>query len=165
MRSSLSQNCWLNSPSIARPVEVNSSKLWSLEVSSKLCCCLCLSILLAESKPCLSSWAEPTRVSIIHSTSYKSSYSTITVTIQLDHNNHNLDQVWRRLDGGWQQVLLLGVRPGQLFDRAHLVHRTWRHSCHHREPSGAGCACHPHRPRRSLHRVDRLPQRGHLCLG
>merc|ERR1712107_864827 len=33
------------------------------------------------------------------------------------------------------------------------LHRTWRHSRHHREPGGAGCACHPHRPRRSLYRV------------
>jgi len=56
-----------------------------------------------------------------------------------DHHNHNnnndnndhLNQMRKRLDGGWGQVFLLCIRPGQLLDRSHLLYRAWRNPCHH----------------------------------
>jgi len=79
----LAEDCWLDTKGVVWSVKVNSSDLRSLHTASKLGCGYSLSVLTTETKTSLKTWANGVRVSIIDSTSDKTSNTIVTVSVQL----------------------------------------------------------------------------------
>lgn len=78
------QNCGLNSMGCVRTVELDSSKLRSLYVSSQLSCGIETSLLVpAEAKASLCSDTNTIRITIIDAACYEASNSAFTLSIQL----------------------------------------------------------------------------------
>jgi len=69
VRATLSKKGGLHSEGSVWPVELNSSKLWRLDVASELSSSIKASLrVLAESKPCLSAKTDPVSVAIVDAT-------------------------------------------------------------------------------------------------
>jgi len=81
--SSLAEDGGLHTKCIVWSVKVDSSDLRSLHTASQLGCGYSLSVLTTETKSSLKTWANGVGVSIIDSTSYKTSNTVITGPIQL----------------------------------------------------------------------------------
>ena len=81
---SLAEDCWLDTKGVVWSVKVDSSQLWGLDVASKLGSGNSLASLAAESKTSLETRTDGVGVSVVDSTSDKSSNTTVTVAIQLD---------------------------------------------------------------------------------
>ena len=82
--SGLTKDCWLDTKSVVRSVKVDTSDLWSLYIASELGCSYSLSILTRESEPSLETRTDGVGVSIIDSTSHKTSNTAVTVPVQLN---------------------------------------------------------------------------------
>jgi len=83
-RGRLVEDSWLDSKGVVWSVEVDSSQLWGLDIASKLGCGHSLASLATESKTSLETRADGVGVSVVDSTSNKSSNTTVTVAVQLD---------------------------------------------------------------------------------
>jgi len=83
-RGRLVEDSWLDSKGVVWSVKVDSSQLWGLDVASKLGSGHSLASLAAESKTSLEARTDGVGVSVVDSTSNKSSNTTVTVAVQLD---------------------------------------------------------------------------------
>jgi len=83
-RGRLVEDSWLDSKGVVWSVKVDSSQLWGLDIASKLGCGHSLASLAAESKTSLEAGTDGVGVSVVDSTSDKSSNTTVTVAVQLD---------------------------------------------------------------------------------
>lgn len=81
--SSLTEDGGLHTKCVVWSVKVDSSDLRSLHIASQLGCGYSLSVLTTEAKSSLKTWANGVGVSIIDSTSNKTSNTVITGPIQL----------------------------------------------------------------------------------
>jgi len=84
LRSRLVENSGLDTESIARSVEVDTSHLRSLDTATQLSCGHSLTILTTEPKSSLETRADTIGVTIVDTTSNKATQTIVTVTIQLD---------------------------------------------------------------------------------
>ena len=83
-RCSLSKDGGLDSESIVWSVEVDSSHLTKLDISSQLRGGNSLSILTTEAEASLETWTDGVGVTIVDAASHESSNAIVTVSIQLD---------------------------------------------------------------------------------
>jgi len=85
VRPALSKKGGLHSEGSVWPVELNSSKLWRLDVASELRSGIKASLrVLAESKTCLSAKTDSVSVAIVDPTSNEASDAALAVAVKLD---------------------------------------------------------------------------------
>ena len=80
----LAEDCGLDTEGIAGSVELNSTKLRSLDITAELSSGHILTILLANSKTGLKAGADAVSISVVDSTGHKASEAAVAVPIQLD---------------------------------------------------------------------------------
>ena len=112
----LAEDCGLDTEGVAGSVELNSAKLWSLDIAAELGSGHILSILLADSKTGLKAGADAVSISVVDSTGHKASETAVTVSVQLDSASEGCAETLAITDlGGHAKLgddLTVGINRG-----------------------------------------------------